>query len=456
MKGFFIRAGQVLAFFVLVFLGTEILLNLLKAPSLQFYRDQKILHRYNPIYYVDLAPNQDIYIRHFAGKWEGRFRTNSLGMRGLEEADPEKPKLACLGDSLVMGFGVSDEDTFCHQLNGIELKGGRRQALNLAVDAYGSLGAVRRLKDMAPKLKNLKEVLFFVSGNDFTIPDELRAKGMLSDDEVDEIRDKDPSFNRNFQIQFELSRASYTLQALKLALEQLKVQYAFTKFRLQTEWDSTGLSASSNAEQTPTKYMKDSFFRTPETKCDPHTKTTFEKENVTSISTSKSDTAVIPTPDNMTREEYKKQYCPEPIPDYFSCVDKEPNLASLEPLPQITQKAYNEMVEYSRSNGIRLIVVLMPIQVEEIFCRNRGLYHPLENYALRAAAYFEKKGVPVLKLRKQTEEMCGEVIDTPKGKKFSGIRDYFIPEDGHLTVPGNRWAKRSVEKQLKELEKNAF
>lgn len=446
MKGFFSRAGRALAFFILVFIGTEILLNILKAPSLQFYRDQKILHRYNPVYYVDLAPNEDIYIRHFAGKWEGRFRTNSLGMRGLEEADPEKPKIACLGDSLVMGFGVSDEDTFCHQLNGIELKGGPRQAMNLAVDAYGSLGAVRRLKDMAPKLKNLKEVLFFVSGNDFTIPDELRAKGMLSDDEVDEIRSQDPNFNRNFRIQFELSRASYTLQALKLAFEQLKVQYAFTAFKLKSEWNSTGLSASSSADQTPAKYMKDSFFRKPEAKCDPSTQTgsnTFEKKNV----------VLIPNPDRMSQEEYKKNFCPEPIPDYFSCVDREPSLSSLEPLPQITQNAYNEMVEYSKANGIRLIVVLMPIQVEEIFCRNRGLYHPLENYALRAGAYFEKKGVPVLRLRKETGEMCGEVLETQKGKKFSGIRDYFIPEDGHLTVPGNRWAKRSVEKQLKELEK---
>lgn len=160
MKGFFYWAGRALVFFILVLVGTEILLNVLKSPSLQFYRDQKLLHRYNPVYYVDLATNKDIFIRHFAGKWEGRFRTNSLGMRGLEEPDSTKPQLACLGDSLVMGFGVSDEDTFCHQLNGIELKGGARQTLNLAVDAYGSLGALRRLQDMAPKLKNLKEVLF--------------------------------------------------------------------------------------------------------------------------------------------------------------------------------------------------------------------------------------------------------------------------------------------------------
>ncbi|PJZ52551.1 LA_2490 family SGNH/GDSL-type esterase [Leptospira adleri] len=449
MKGFFSSAGRVFAFFAIIFLGTEILLNVLQAPSLQYYRDQKVLHRYNPIYYVDLAPNQDIYIRHFAGKWEGRFRTNSLGMRGLEEPDPEKPKLACLGDSLVMGFGVGDEDTFCNQLNGIELKGGPRQSMNLAVDAYGSLGAVRRLKDMAPKLKNLKEVLFFVSANDFTIPEELRNKGMLSDDEVDEIRDKDPSFNRNFQIQFELSRASYTLQALKLAIEQLKVQYAFTTFKLKSEWNSTGFSSASTPDQTLVRYMKDSFFRTPpKENCDPNSSfETLEKKNVV---------VAAPTPEVLTQEEYKKQFCPEPIPDYFSCQDREPPLSSLEPLPQITQRAYDEMVEYTRSQGIRLVVVLMPIQVEEIFCRNRGKYHPLENYALRAASYFEKKGIPTLKLRKETSEMCGEVIDTPRGKKFSGIRDYFIPEDGHLTVPGNNWAKRSVVKQLKELDKNAL
>lgn len=84
---------------------------------------------------------------------------------------------------------------------------------------------------------------------------------MLSDDEIDEIRSQDPGFNRNFRIQFELSRASYTLQALKLAFEQLKVQYGFTLFRLRSEWNSTGLSSASTAEQTPAKYMRDSFLK---------------------------------------------------------------------------------------------------------------------------------------------------------------------------------------------------
>lgn len=298
------------------------------------------------------------------------------------------------------------------------VKGGGRQTLNLAVDAYGSLGALRRLEDMAPRLKNLKEVLFFVSGNDFTIPEELRAKGILSDDEIDEIRNRDPNFNRNFRIQFELSRASYTLQALKLAFEQLKVQYGFVLFRLRSEWNSTGFSSASSAEQTPAKYMKDSFFRTSETKCDPAKESIFEKQNV----------FAIPSPDVMSEEEYKKKYCPEPIPDYFSCLEKEPPLGSLEPLPKITQQAYDEMVEYTRSKGIRLVVILMPIQVEEIFCRNRGLYHPLENYALRAAAYFEKKKIPVLKLRKETGEMCGEVIETAKGKSFQGFGTILFPK----------------------------
>ncbi|EMN38241.1 hypothetical protein LEP1GSC085_2329 [Leptospira interrogans str. L0996] len=55
----------------------------------------------------------------------------------------------------------------------------------------------------------------------------------------------------------------------------------------------------------------------------------------------------------------------------------------------------------------------MPIQIEEIFCRNRGLYHPLENYALRAATYFEKKGIPVLKLRKELPK-CVEKLWSPE------------------------------------------
>lgn len=64
------------------------------------------------------------------------------------------------GDSLVMGFGVGDPDTFCALLDGLELKGGARQSLNLGVDAYGSSGSYLRLKDIAARLDHVSEVLF--------------------------------------------------------------------------------------------------------------------------------------------------------------------------------------------------------------------------------------------------------------------------------------------------------
>lgn len=69
------------------------------------------------------------------------------------------------------------------------------------------------------------------------------------------------------------------------------------------------LSSASTVEQTPVKYMKDSFFRTPETKCDPNPQETFKKKNVIEAL----------NPEIMSKEEYKKKFCPEPIPDYFSC-----------------------------------------------------------------------------------------------------------------------------------------
>ncbi|EMY27352.1 hypothetical protein LEP1GSC115_3746 [Leptospira interrogans serovar Australis str. 200703203] len=69
-------------------------------------------------------------------------------------------------------------------------------------------------------------------------------------------------------------------------------------FRLKSEWNSTGLSSASTVEQTPVKYMKDSFFRTPETKCDPNPQETFKKKNVIEAL----------NPEIMSKEEYKKSF----------------------------------------------------------------------------------------------------------------------------------------------------
>ncbi|MGJ4746479.1 LA_2490 family SGNH/GDSL-type esterase [Leptospira sp. SA-E8] len=427
-----------LVFLILIFLGTEAGLVLLRSPSLQYYRDLKLIHSFHPDYYVALEPGESKYVSHFAGKWEGQFSINSFGLRGKEEPIPGKPKLLCLGDSLVMGFGVGDSDTFCQLLDGIQLKGEARQALNLGVDAYGSRGSYYRLKDISSKLDNVKEVLFFISPNDFDMPEALAKKGILPDDQTDAIREKDPNYARNFKLQFILTRISYTLQALKLAYEQIQVTFAVTKLSVCKELDSAGFyrcsllasadakadvqSGSNRPSGNLVSYFESSFFRT------------VKKPNCDSDITPTS--AVFGT------------MCPEPVPSHVTCVDSPPSFDTLPVLPELTQEYYQKMIDLAKERGFKLVPVILPIQIEEIYCYNNGKYHPLENYATRASAFFEKRGVKVLRFKKETGSMCG--FDQ-NGKKF-GILDHYIPEDGHFTKRGNIWAADSLKAKLKETD----
>lgn len=415
------KAGWALFLGGIAFLGTEIGLRFLKAPSLQYYRDLKILHKYHPEYYVDLEPNQSVFVRHFAGKWEGRISTNSLGLRGTKDPVPGKPKLLCLGDSLVMGFGVTDEDTFCSLLDGIRLKGIEYQTLNLGVDAYGSSGSHLRLKEIVSRLDSVSEVLFFISPNDFDMPEALAAKGILPDDQTDAIRETDQNYRRNFRIQFELTKHSYALQALKLAWEQLNVTASVTKLSIEKEIRSAGFSSSSGRDETVGSYLKSSFYRPPPR---PDCSTEYSKAPVATLS----------------------PVCPEPVPADIRCEDHPPSVSELQPLPELTRRSYDGMIRLAKEKGFRLVPVIVPIQVEEIFCHTNGKYHKLENYALRASAYFEGKGVPVLRLKNDTKRMCR--IE-PGGRRI-GILDYYIPEDGHFTKIGNKWLADSLAKRLEE------
>jgi hypothetical protein len=129
-------------------------------------------------------------------------------------------------------------------------------------------------------------------------------------------------------------------------------------------------------------------------------------------------------------------------------VDSAPSIETLPALPELTQEYYQKMIDLAKKRGFKLVPVILPIQIEEIYCYNNGKYHPLENYATRASTFFEKRGVKVLRFKKETASMCG--FDR-NGKKF-GILDHYIPEDGHFTKRGNIWAADSLKAKLKETD----
>lgn len=395
----------------LFLLTLELVFQFTNPPALRYYRDVKLLHAYHPDYGVTLAKNESRFVRHYADLWQGRFTTNSMGLRGLEEPDPSTPKILCLGDSLVMGFGVSDEETFCSLLNGVELKNIKYQSLNLGVDAYGSLGSLKRLRDMKTKIPNIKQVLFFISPNDFTMPEVLRAQGILPDDESDALHQNDLQWQKNFKIQFELTRVSYLLQALKLAYEQTKVKLSMTNYLIKTD-----IKVFINS---PSQYFYDTFF--------------------------------IPVKQETCEKKIDSHTCPGPVPNLeIQCSDFPEDPKSLPPLGETTTRAYDQLIELSKKEGFALKPVFLPMQIEEVYCRQLGKYNSLGNYATRAQLYFESKGIKSINLLPYTDRMCGRNFKLNGTFKKAVIQDYYIPGDGHLTKLGNLWAKESIEEELKK------
>jgi len=396
------RIFRLVLYCLLIAVLCEVGLRFLDPPSLSYYRNIKILHRYHPDYYVTLGANLDIYIRHYSGLWEGRFTTNSLGYRGSPEPLDGIPKIACLGDSLVMGFGVSDEDTFCYQLNGTEINGRRYQSMNLAVDAYGSLGSAKRLQEAFTKL-DLEIVLFFVSPNDFTVPPGLAEQGVLPDDIVEKSREHDKDYRRKFYIQFELTRYSYFLHAVKLAQEQLLMKALFTGKEILAEMLRF---------KHPLAYLGSSFYRFPKEEC--------QKSHI-----------------QAKNENTRSSECPESILPDSGCVEKAPLPTVLAPLPEETIYAYNLLLDTVNKNQAHLIVVFIPMQNEDIRCRNSRMHSPLYEYALRSKLFFESRGIPTYELMDYADEICP-------------IEEFFIPGDGHLTKKGNHWVSDKLKSYLKK------
>lgn len=90
---------------------------------------------------------------------------NSLGMRDRERArEKTVPRVALVGDSLVQGLSVRDDETVSRQLE--SLAGGRFEVLNFGVSSVGTsvelLSWRKRLKLLAPDVV----VLMFFTGND--------------------------------------------------------------------------------------------------------------------------------------------------------------------------------------------------------------------------------------------------------------------------------------------------
>jgi hypothetical protein len=408
---------------VLVFLGAELSLRILNPDSLAYYRNLKLLHRYHPEYRVGLAPNADIYIKHHLNLWEGRFTTNSLGYRGSPEVEGDKGHLACIGDSIVMGFGVSDQDTFCARIDGIQLGGREYQAFNLGVDAFGSMGYLKRVREAAERIP-LDTVLLFVSPNDFIMADALRARGVLSDDETDAIEEIDTRGRLLFRIQFEATRYSYALMAAKLAIEQLRIKKSETYDSVRTELSNTGLFPERDGRRFA-EYITGVFYRRPPEAC---------------------SLRQIP------ETEVKKTFCEIPLASGISCRNHQTPASERKGLPEITRRSYDEMIRLSHERGFRLIPIMLPIQRESFECGIRGGYTTTFDYAMDMRDFFVSRGIKVIDLQPHIKDLCAIRIRTPSGyERGLNMSDILIPNDGHLTAEGNEWVGRALTEELNKL-----
>jgi hypothetical protein len=388
---------------VFALLLSELLLRLADPPGLQYYRRSKLVHAYHPDYTIALRPSSSEYLVHPSGLWEGQFTVNSYGMRDLEEPEPGRPKMICMGDSLAMGHGVGDGLNFCHLL---KEHSGSLQVLNAAVDGFGTLAYALRTEEIITQIDHVQTVLLFPSPTDWWIPQRFRERGILPDDEKDQLRKDDVLYRKLFQVQFRATEWFYSLHALKLTQEQLQLRKAVFKRDVSLFFDGLLNRSAAETVRASYSYWKGAFLR-PSSTC----------------------SAQMARPPLI---------CPEPLPEGLQCSDTEP---VYQPLPEFTQKNLNRLIEQTKVRGIRLVVVLLPMQEEEIRCAAHGRYHESGLYAVQARRFFHEKGIDVIDLMPYTGSMCRE-------DQEHRISDFFLPEDGHLTALGNRWAASALMAEL--------
>jgi len=94
--------------------------------------------RYDPELFYTLRPGRFVFAqREFAHE----FRVNSLGVRD-DEAALDAPEIVVLGDSVAMGWGVAQDETFAAIIG----RATGRRVLNAAVSSYGTVREMRLLE----------------------------------------------------------------------------------------------------------------------------------------------------------------------------------------------------------------------------------------------------------------------------------------------------------------------
>ena len=374
-------------YFIAVFVLTELVLRIIRPSGLDFYRKQKQIHRFDETYFIDLEENAKEHIRHFLGHYEMNFSTNERGFRATATIDRNKKQIGCIGDSVVMGFGVNDEETFCYMLNG-DYNSSSFQAVNMGVDAYGPAAIAEKLKRHIPGL-NLKLLYYFPTAGD-DIDNEMYYK-----------RKHNALDYYLFKIQFLLTKYSYAMLGLKITQEQIKYRVLETfLFPLEKMQRTISCSKQTNSRQCQDVYSWswNSFFA-----------------DFTLPQQAPANQAPV----------FADNECSEQLQPY--------------PVSKQMMADIESIVNISRSGNIKLVFVLAPTDIETAWCSQRGNSHRFFSYLETLEKYLIEKKLPYINLNQYTRQMQDE-----NGRL--NPRPYYIIGDGHYTSLGNKW----VAKILKE------
>ena len=109
------------------------------------------------------------------------IRINDLSSKNLENNNP----IIVLGDSIAMGWGVNDNETFSYQLEKIS----KRKVFNMGVSSYGTVREIKKLK-LSPYYDNSKTIIIQYHINDLGENKELDFKKVyLEKDFIKTFRD---------------------------------------------------------------------------------------------------------------------------------------------------------------------------------------------------------------------------------------------------------------------------
>lgn len=381
--------------FLLILLLIEIFLRIFKPSALDFYWVQKQAHRLDKDYLVDLEPNMKERIVHFQGFFDMNFSTNEFGFRATDPINNSIPQIACIGDSVTMGFGVNDEDTFCRKLNGFTSKDNiKYQSINMAVDAYGPSAISLKLKKYIPNL-NVKLLYYFPSNGD-----DIDEKNFYN-------KMNNPNSLLLFKTQFLLTKYSYLVLGIRITQEQFVYRFNETFiYPLQ--------------KMVHTKKCLDRIL--PEDECE---NTYFPYKHFSII---EEFTRPNKKTDDVTH--FAQRECMD-TPEDFT-------------MPDSMIKALDEIIQFTKEKNIKLVIVTTPLDLETAYCSQNKKFHRFYSYQDKLKVFLKERGIDHLDLNRYTYKMTDS-----KGRM--NVRPYYILGDGHYTKLGNQWVADHLLKKTKKI-----